>query len=114
MLFVYNLIVLVHLLGMAALVGGYLMVSAGSPKVNAGMLWGARVQVLTGLVIVMMLELVDGLGSPNHMKIGVKLLVALAVVVLAEIGARRKPVQPGMVHAAGGLALVNTAVAALW
>ena len=111
--FVYNLVVLTHLVGMAALVGGYL-VTLRRPAWNAAILWGARLQVVTGLVIVFMLELVDGLGEPNHMKIGIKLLVAIAVVVLAEIGSRRTPTSTGLLTATGVLALANTAVAALW
>ena len=113
MYFVFNLVLLTHLLGMAALVGGYL-VALGRPAWNGAILWGARAQVLTGLIIVFMLELFDGLPEPEHMKIGVKLLIAIAVVAVVETGRRRTPVRTGLLHAAGGLALLNTALAVLW
>ena len=53
----------------------------------------------------------------NHTKVGVKLLVALAVAACAEIAAgreRRGQGRPELVHAAGGLAVLNTMVAVLW
>ena len=54
----------------------------------------------------------------NQTKIGVKLVVAIAVAALTEIAAARarkgQPVAGGMVHAAGALAVVNVLVASLW
>ena len=112
--FVTHLFVLLHLVGMAAIVGGWLAV-ARAPRVIPPILWGARAQVLTGLVLVGLLEATD--EPVNNAKIGVKLVVALAVAACAEIGnARQKrgEANPTLVNAAGGLALLNTAVAALW
>lgn len=110
---IYSLLVLLHVLGMAALVGGYL-VTLRRPHWNAAILWGARAQVVTGLLLVFMLELVDGLGEPNHMKIGIKLLISIAVAGLAEVGSRRTPVRTGLLTSTGVLAVVNTAIAVLW
>ena len=54
----------------------------------------------------------------NNTKIGVKLLVAIAVVACAEIAAgkerRGEGARPQLVNAAGALALVNVAIAVLW
>ncbi len=53
----------------------------------------------------------------NNTKIGVKLLVAVAVVACAEIAAakeRKGQSHPQLVNAAGALALLNVAVAVLW
>lgn len=112
--FVKDLFLLLHLVGMAAIVGGWIAV-ARAPKVIPPILWGARAQVLTGLILVGLLEATD--EPVNNAKIGVKLVVALAVAACAEIGnARQKRGEPNptLVNAAGGLALLNTAVAALW
>jgi hypothetical protein len=112
--FVTNVFLFLHLVGMAAIVGGWIAV-ARAPKVIAPMLWGARAQVLTGLILVGLLEAGD--EKVNNAKIGVKLVVALAVAACAEIGnARQKRGEPNptLVHAAGGLALLNTAIAAIW
>ncbi|MDF2146652.1 hypothetical protein [Knoellia sp. p5-6-4] len=112
--FLKHLLVLVHLLGMAAVVGGWLAV-VRAPKVIPAILWGARAQVLTGLLLVGVLEMND--DPVNNGKVGVKLLVALAVAACAEIAnARQKRGEPNptLVGAAGALAVLNTAIAVLW
>jgi hypothetical protein len=54
----------------------------------------------------------------NHAKIGVKLVVAVAVVACAEIAAAKERKgqgeRPRLVTAAGALAVLNAAVAVLW
>lgn len=113
--FVYNLLVVAHLLGMAAVVGGW---AAGRPDVNAVMVWGARAQLITGVALVGLAESIDSLGKdPNMVKIGLKLVIAVAVTGLAEMShadAKRGRQVAWMSDAAGGLAVVNVFVAALW
>ncbi len=115
--FVYNVVVLVHLVAMAAIVGGYLTVIK-APRITEVMVWGARIAFLAGIVLVGLGESVDSLGKDYNMgKIGVKLLVGLAVVACAEIaraGQKRSEPVVNLVHAAGGLAIVNVIVAVLW
>lgn len=118
--FLYNLTVVAHMLGLAALVGGYLVAvtrSAEGLVPNVVMVWGARLQLLTGLILVGLAEGALDL-EVNQTKIGVKLVVAIAVAALTEIAAARarkgQPVAGGMVHAAGALAVVNVLVASLW
>ena len=79
----HTLLVALHLLGMAAILGGW-FATRTSPRVHPAMLWGARAQIVTGLVLVGLAE--AGIGTDgelvNHPKIGVKLVVALAVAHL--------------------------------
>ncbi|MFC8045966.1 hypothetical protein [Nocardia sp. NPDC057353] len=113
--FVYNLVVVTHLLGMAAVVGGW---AAGRPDVNTVMVWGARAQLLSGIALVGLAESIDALGKdPVMAKIVVKLTIAVAVTALAEMShadAKRGKRVAWMADAAGGLAVVNVFVAALW
>jgi hypothetical protein len=112
--FVKDLFVLFHLVGMAAVVGGWIAV-VRAPKIIPAILWGARAQVVTGLLLVGIHEMGD--DEVNNAKVGVKLLVALAVAACAEIAnARQKRGEPNptLVNAAGALAVLNTAVAVLW
>ncbi|ONM50116.1 hypothetical protein [Nocardia donostiensis] len=112
---IYNVVVTTHLLGMAAVVGGY---AAGQPRVSEVMVWGARAQLITGIVLVGMAEAIGSLDKDlDMMKIGVKLVIAVLVAAFAEISrgdAKRGKAVPWMVHAAGGLAIVNVLIAALW
>lgn len=118
--FVYHLVVVSHLLGLAALVGSYLvaLTRRGGPLVpDQVMVWGARVQVVSGLALVGIAEAALD-AEVNHVKIGVKLVVALAVAALVEItaarGRRGEAVAPALVHAAGALAILNVVVASVW
>ena len=108
-----NLVVVLHLLGLAAIIGSAVFVSRGIP--TPALVWGARAQIITGLILVGLNEAGD--DPVNHAKIGVKLLIALGVVACAEIAAareRRGQGNPQLVHTAGGLAVLNTLVAVLW
>ena len=108
------------MLGLASLIGGYLVAVTRSSQglvPNTVMVWGARVQVLTGLILVGVAQgALD--AEVNNTKIAVKLVIALAVAGLTEVAAARarkdKPVAAGMVHGAGLLAVVNVLVATLW
>jgi hypothetical protein len=112
---VYNIFVAAHLLGMAALVGGY-AAALRAPRITELIVWGARAQLITGLVLV-------GIGEASldkdydHVKIGVKLVISFVVVALAEVERAREKRGDGivnLVHAVGILAIVNVLVAALW
>ncbi len=115
--FVYNLVVALHLLGMAAIVGGWIAVRSGR-TVIAPIVWGARAQLLTGLALVGIASAIkDDEHTVNNAKIAVKLVIALGVVAAAEIGAARgrKGKDTGnLLDAAGGGAVVNVLVAAIW
>jgi hypothetical protein len=114
---VYDVFVIAHLVGMAALVGGWLVFLTGGASTTV-MAWGARAQLVTGLVLVGLAEGVSSLDKDlDQAKIGVKLVVAIAAVACVEIGrARTKRGQDarGLVRAAGALGVLNVVVAAAW
>ena len=109
-----HLFVLAHLLGMAAVVGSAVFVARG--VATPALVWGARAQLVTGLVLVGLNEMAD--EELNNTKVAVKLLVSIAVVACAEIAASKERngqgARPQLVTAAGALALLNTAIAVLW
>lgn len=109
---VHLIVVVIHLLGMAAIIGSVLAVRG---KATAALVWGGRIQLITGILLVGLLEMGD--ETVNHMKVGIKLLVAIAVAACAEIAAakqRKGESKPELVTAAGALAILNTAIAVLW
>ena len=111
----HTVILLAHIFGTAALVGGWLA-TFRTPTVGVWQHYGAWIQLVTGLLLVGLLEMGD--GSVNHMKIGIKLLIVIGIVVAAVIGrrkiARGEEVSTGLAHAVGGLSLINMAIAVLW
>lgn len=110
-----DILVLIHILGTAAIVGGW-FANFRTPTVSQWQHVGAWVQLITGLLLVGLLEMGD--GEVNHMKIGIKLVILLVVAVAAFIGMRKtkrgEPVSTGLAHAVGGMALINAAIAVFW
>lgn len=85
-----GIVLVLHLLGMAAILGGW-FATRQQGRVVPAVLWGARAQIVTGLVLVGIVEATSSAADPpNHPKLGVKLLVALAVVACVEIANARQ------------------------
>ncbi|MCD1284269.1 MULTISPECIES: hypothetical protein [unclassified Brevibacterium] len=82
-----EILLTLHLLGMAIIVGGYFTVIR-SPKVLAGMLHASYLQLLTGLALLTLAEMGD--GQVDHVKIGLKLVIAILVTVFAFLGRRQE------------------------
>ena len=113
---VYNSLVVLRLLGMAAIVGSWLA-ALKTPRILPGMLHGSLTQLITGLALVGMLESgAHHSETPiNHPAIGVKLLIALVVTVLVVINRKKTTKAPAnVVHAIGGLAILNVIIAVFW
>lgn len=95
-----------HWGGLALLLVGYAL--SVSPRViSPVMVWGARLQFLIGLALVGVTEMLG--GTLNHMFVGIKLLLALAVVALCEIAsskARKGQNNPMLMHIAVVLVIV--------
>ena len=112
-----NILVFLHVLGAAAIVGGW-FATFKKPTVLPIQLWGAIAQLATGLALVGMAEANGSPGTQFHIKMGVKIIIAIAVLVPAIIGYRKaskgEKVPTGLAHAVGGMALINIAVATIW
>jgi hypothetical protein len=114
--FVYNLLVVLHFIGLASLLGGFLVQMRSPEKgVNPAMLHGALTQLVTGVLLVGIASagLVPG-EEVDHAKIAVKLVIVLIITALAFIGRKRTPPQVGIWGAIGALTLVNVVIAVFW
>jgi hypothetical protein len=112
-----DVLVFLHFIGLAALFGGLFVQVKSSPRVvNNAMLHGILTQLVTGLLLVGLLEADDGFDADGsfHAKIAVKLVVALVIGVLVVMN-RRKPALPdGLYLGLLGLTTLNIAVAVFW
>ncbi|WP_175007893.1 hypothetical protein [Cellulosimicrobium sp. TH-20] len=121
--FLYNVFVALHFIGWAIVLGGYLA-SLRSPGLYKGVFHGALTALVAGIAMVGIGEASVwenwSNGGPDMAKIGVKLVVALVISVLAFVAKRQGAkaadgaVAPGLKHAIGGLTLVNILVAVFW
>ncbi len=113
--FIYNLVVILHFIGLASLVGGFIVqISSAEKGVNAAMFHGALTQLVTGLILVGMVEggAVD--EEINMTKISVKLAIVLVVTVLVFMGRKKTPPQVALWGAIGALSISNIFIAVLW
>lgn len=114
--FVYNALLVLHFIGLASLLGGFLVQMRTPDKgVNPAMLHGALVQLVTGVLMMGILE--AGLlpdETANVAKLSVKLGVVVVITILAFIGRRRTPPQVALWGAIGALTLVNVVIAVFW
>jgi len=117
--FVYNVILVLHFIGLASVVGGFLVQMKSADKgVNPAMLHGALTQLVTGVLLVGIVEM--GMYLPyegyaiDNAKIGVKLLLTVVITVLAFVGRKRTPPQVGFWGAIGALSIANILIAVFW
>ena len=111
-----NVFVGLHIIGIAALLGGFFTqmkaMGKGEARFAPGMLHGALTMLVTGAALVG-LNQADG-GSVNNVKIGIKL--ALLVVILGITYVKRDDERLGapLFGAVGLLTMVNIFIAVLW
>lgn len=104
---VIGIVVVFHLLGLAAIIGPWLAAPRAG-RIRMAMVWGARAQVVTGIVLVGLHEMSsDPSDALNRTKIGVKLVVALACTACAEIANGRQ--RRALAAAAGATGDMNAA-----
>ncbi len=109
--------VLVHLTGMAILVGAFILHMRSKDNFPFRiMVWGASIQLVTGTILVGLAYMGD--DAPDNLKITVKFLLAAGSLIAAVLGEKRqstgeKKLQP-FFHTAGGLAVISLVIAVLW
>ena len=109
-----NLVVYLHLIGFALLLGGSVaQYLSGKLRINLAMLGGALIQVLTGLILAAPWGLEPG-EKLNYAKLGVKLVVALMILAMTYFSRKREKVNRGHFMAIIGLVLANAAIAVFW
>ena len=112
---VYNIMVFLHIVGAAMIVGIWIG-NMKKPTVHPRQFDGAALQIITGIVMMGLIPALD--MEANYFKLGIKFAIALAVAVLAFMGRRKykkdEPISKGLAHSVGGLALLNVAIATLW
>jgi hypothetical protein len=109
------ILLIVHILGFSALIGG-LLAQAGGPrdekKVTGVMRDGIGTAFVAGLALVGVLEAGD--DPVNHAKIGVKFAIGLVLLVLVMANTRKERIPFGLWLGLLLLALAEVCVAVLW
>ncbi len=112
--FVEHVLVFVHFLGLAALIGGAFVADhrlrqGGQPR-DAGR---ALTQLVTGIALVGVIQ--GALDEElNNAKVGVKLVVLLVIVGLSWVNRKKPSIPTGIWATILGLAVLNVGIAVFW
>ena len=104
-----------HLIGMALIVGTFFVQMRSKDRFSTGLLLtGAIIQFATGILLIGMLHGESWFSWPKYITHGAIGLVVLGAAIGAQVAkAKHARIQPWF-HTAGGLALVNLLIAVLW
>lgn len=118
---VKSFLVVLHLVGLSALLGGFLVqikaLRAKTAEILPAMVHGAWTAFVTGLLLVGVREWELSLGGGHdldHSKIAIKSVVALIVLVLVILNRKKKPVSGSVLGTIGGLTFLNVVLAVFW
>ncbi|MGX2996832.1 hypothetical protein JNUCC64_21580 [Streptomyces sp. JNUCC 64] len=111
-----HLIVGLHIIGIASLLGGFLTqmtaMGEGRARYTTAMLHGALTMLVTGVALVG-LNQADG-NTVNNIKIGVKLALLVVILGLVYVKRDEESVDKGLFALVGGLTMTNVFIAVLW
>ncbi|MEI7033070.1 hypothetical protein [Streptomyces pratensis] len=111
-----NVVVALHIIGIASLLGGFLTqmkaMGAGTARFVPAMLHGALTMLVTGIALVGLNQADD--QAVNNVKIGVKLLILVAVLALVYVKRDDEKVDKAAFAAVGGLTVANIFIATVW
>lgn len=108
------ILLILHVIGIASLLGSFIVqlkpIARGEGKMLTGMLHGALTMLVTGLLLVLVNEF-DPAIDVNHAKVGIKLVLLVAVLVLVLVFRKRDPVPSWVMWLIGGLTTANIVIA---
>jgi FtsH-binding integral membrane protein len=108
-----DILLFLHFIGLAALFGGLFVQVRSDPRVvNNAVIHGIATQLVTGLLLVGVLEGLD--EDVDNVKIGVKLLVAIVIAVLAFANRKKTSIPNGLYFGLMGLTVLNIGIAVFW
>ncbi len=113
---VINIFVALHIIGIAALLGGFLTqmkaMGAGTARFVPGMLHGALTMLVTGVALVGLNQVQD--HPVNNIKIGIKIAVLVVILALVYVKRDEEKIAKPLFGTVGGLTMLNIFIAVLW
>lgn len=111
-----DLFLILHFIGLAALLGGVLsQMAAPVKKVVSGMFHGALTMLVTGIAMMGLAEAVkDEDITGLQMKFGVKILILAVILALVMQGRKKESIDNATFFSIGALSVANIAIAVLW
>jgi hypothetical protein len=114
----HNSLLVLHFIGLASLLGGFLVQMSSfktkSAIINPAILHGALTQLVTGLLLVGVAEMARDEDALNYAKIGVKLTILVVIYALALVNRKKSSVATPIIATIGALTIVNIVLAVFW
>jgi hypothetical protein len=111
-----NVFVGLHIVGIGALLGGFLTqmkaMRADEARMTPAMLHGALTMLVTGAVLVGLNQADD--NGVNNIKIGVKLALLIVILGLVYVKRDEEKIPAAVIGTVGALTTVNIFIAVLW
>lgn len=111
-----NLVLALHIIGVAAILGGVIYQAkdllAGGGRVLPAMMHGAWTMLVTGVALVGLQYPLD--NEVNNAKISAKLAVLVVLIVVAWINRKRETLAGWVLPLIGTLTVVNVLLATVW
>lgn len=113
---VRQLLLVLHIIGIGSLLGGFLTqmnaLKSGDVRINTAMVHGSFTMLLTGLALVGVRQSED--LPVDNAKIGVKLGILVAILLMVWTNRAKERVDTKIVGAIGLLTVANIAIAVMW
>lgn len=110
--FVANAVLVLHFIGLAALLGSFLTQMKPPRRITPGFLHGALTMLVTGVALVGLAYAQD--YEPDNTKITVKLAVLLVIFGLVLANRKKDEIPTGVWGVLGGLTILNVVLAVFW
>ncbi|WFB08929.1 hypothetical protein LRS74_19205 [Streptomyces sp. LX-29] len=111
-----NVFVGLHIVGIAALLGGFLSqmkaMRGGEARMTPGMLHGALTMLITGVALVGLNQADD--QPVNNLKIGIKMALLIVILALVYVKRDEERVATPVFGLVGLLTTANVFIAVLW
>ena len=111
-----DILLVLHLIGVGALLSGFfyqLKDWGKGMKVNAGILHGAWLQLITGMGMVGLIQAIHGSEQVNNVVMAVKAIILTVIFFVAYSFNKKENTPTWVVPAIAGLTTVNIALAVL-
>ncbi|MDX3641252.1 hypothetical protein [Streptomyces sp. MB09-02B] len=111
-----HILVALHIIGIASLLGGFLtqlkVMGQGTARFVPAMLHGALTMLVTGALLVGLNQADD--QPVNNIKIGIKLALLIVILGLVYVKRDEEPVEKPLFALVGALTTANVFIAVLW
>ncbi|MDG5803205.1 hypothetical protein ACFZC6_12635 [Streptomyces ossamyceticus] len=111
-----HLFVALHIIGIAALLGGFLTqmkaMGQGAARFVPAMLHGALTMLITGAILVGLNQADD--QPVNNIKIGIKMALLVVILGLVYVKRDEETVDKSLFGLVGALTMANIFIAVLW